>query len=331
MSPKRRPLVLILVALVAIVVVVLLLRGRGSGGALVASGTVEATEAQLGFPASGRILDVAVLEGDPVKRGQELAHLDTLETAARRRQAAAQAEAARALLLELTRGSRSEEIAQAQAALDGADERLADARRDYDRAKSLREGGNVSEQALEKATVALQVAQSTQAQADEQYRLVRTGPRAERIAAQRAQVAQAEAAVAAVDAVLGNLTVRAPFDGVVTVKNREPGEIVAAGSPVVTVLNRDDRWVRIYVPENRIGGVHLGQAAAITSDTPPRKPYAGQVEFIASEAEFTPKSVQTQEERVKLVYAVKVRITGDPGYELKPGMPADVRLEAAAK
>jgi HlyD family secretion protein len=328
-TAKRRPILIVLILLAAVAVVVtLVLRDRAARGGVVASGTVEATEAQLGFQASGRVLEVAVLEGDAVRAGQALAHLDTLETAARRRQAAAQADAARALLLELTTGSRSEEVAQAKAGLDAATDRLADARRDFERAKSLREGGNVSQETLDKATVALQVAESQAAQAGEQYRLVRTGPRAERIAAQRAQVAQADAAVAAIDAALANMTVRAPFAGVVTVKNREPGEIVAAGSPVVTVLNRDDRWVRIYVPENRIGGVHLGQAAAITSDTPPRKPYAGQVEFIASEAEFTPKSVQTQEERVKLVYAVKVRITGDPGYELKPGMPADVRLAA---
>jgi HlyD family secretion protein len=327
-TPKRRPLVLILVALAVVVIVALVLRGRGVGRVVVASGTVEATEAQLGFPVSGRILEVVALEGDPVRPGQALAYLDTLETAAKRRQAAAQATAARALLLELTRGSRVEEIAQAKAALAAADEQLADARRDFARAQSLREGGNVSEESLQKATVALQVAESRQEQAAEQYRLVRTGPRTERIDAQRAQVAQADAAVAAIDAVLANLTVRAPFAGVVTVKNREPGEIVSAGSPVVTVLNRDDRWVRIYVPENRVGAVRLGQAATITSDTPPRRPYAGRVEFIASEAEFTPKSVQTQEERVKLVYAVKVRITGDPGYELKPGMPADVKLEA---
>jgi HlyD family secretion protein len=328
-TPKRRLLALILIALAAVVAVVLWRHARDADHRVVASGTVEATEAQLGFPVSGRILTVAVREGDPVAGGQPLAYLDTLETVARRRQAAAQAAAARARLLELERGSRSEEIAQAKAALDAADEQLGDARRDFERARSLRAGGNVSEQALEKATVALQVAESRRAQAAEQYRLVRTGPRVEQIAAQRAQVEQADAAVAAIDAGLANLTVRAPFAGVVTVRNREPGEIVPAGSPVVTVLNRDDRWVRIYVPENRVGAVRPGQAATITSDTPPRRPYAGRVEFIASEAEFTPKSVQTQEERVKLVYAVKVRVSGDAAYDLKPGMPADVRIELA--
>jgi HlyD family secretion protein len=155
------------------------------------------------------------------------------------------------------------------------------------------------------------------------------GPRKERIEGARAQLAQAEAALRVADAQLANTTIRAPFDGVVTVRGREPGEIVPAGSAVVSLMNRDDRWVRIYVSESRIGAVRVGQPASITSDTFKGRSYPGLVVYISSEAEFTPKNVQTREERVKLVYAVKVRITGDPGYELKPGMPADVRLALA--
>jgi HlyD family secretion protein len=94
-------------------------------------------------------------------------------------------------------------------------------------------------------------------------------------------------------------------------------------------MNPNDRWVRIYVPETKIGAVKTGGDATITTDTFPDKPYRGVVVFIASEAEFTPKTVQTAEERVKLVYAVKVRITDDPSQDLKPGMPADVRLDGA--
>ena len=127
---------------------------------------------------------------------------------------------------------------------------------------------------------------------------------------------------------LAHTSLRAPFAGAVSVRHREPGEVVAPGAPVLTLLRRDDRWVRIYVPEDRLGAVRLGQPATLSCDTFPGKTYGGEVVFIASEAEFTPKNIQTAEERVKLVYAVKVRITGDPSYELKPGMPADVRLEA---
>jgi HlyD family secretion protein len=126
------------------------------------------------------------------------------------------------------------------------------------------------------------------------------------------------------------MVITSAFDAVVTVRHREPGEIVPAGSPVLTVMNRDDRWVRVYVRENRIGSVKLGQQATLVCDTFPGKTYGGEVVFIASEAEFTPKTVQTPEERVKLVYAVKVRVTGDPQHDLNPGMPADVRLGPAS-
>lgn len=299
----------------------------GVTDSLTASGTVEATEAQLGFQAAGRIENITVREGDRVKAGEELAYLDRTETLARRQQALAQVAAARALLLELERGFRKEEIAQARAALTAAAERLNDAQRDLERTRRLFEGGAVSQEAYDKAKVALDLVRAQYEQAQEQMRILETGPRMEKIEAQRAQVAQAEASVRTYDAILANMTLRAPFDGVVSVRHREPGEIVQAGSPILTVMNPDDRWVRIYIPENRIGAVRLGQPARITADTYPDKTYQGEVIFIASEAEFTPKTVQTVEERVKLVYAVKVRITGDPSYDLKPGMPADVRLD----
>jgi HlyD family secretion protein len=302
-------------------------RQNQSHKSLIASGTVEATEAQLGFTAPGRIENISVHEGESVKAGVELAYLDRAETMARRQQAVAQVIAARAQLQELERGFRSEEVAQGRAALAAAAERLNDARRDLERTKQLFDGGAVSQEAYDKASVAYDVAKSQYEQAQEQMRILETGPRQEKIEAQRAELAQAEAAVRTIDAILANMIIRAPFDGLVTVRHREPGEIVQAGSPILTVMNPDDRWVRIYIPEDRIGAVQIDQPAVVTADTYPSKTYRGKVIFIATEAEFTPKTIQTTEERVKLVYAVKVRITEDPTYDLKPGMPADVRLE----
>jgi HlyD family secretion protein len=182
----------------------------------------------------------------------------------------------------------------------------------------------------DKAVLARDVAKSRRDQAREQLRLMETGYRKEQVAAARAQVAQAEATLAAMDAVLTDMTIEAPFAGVVTIRHREPGESVGAGAPVLTLMNPDDRWVRIYVREDRIGTVPLGAKATIRSDSFPGKTYEGEVTFIASEAEFTPKNVQTSEERVRLVYAVKVRVKGDEAQELKPGMPADVTLDLGA-
>jgi HlyD family secretion protein len=304
-------------------------RNAEADGGLLASGTVEATDAQLGFQAPGRVVSIAPREGDRVTAGQELARLERSELEARRAQAEAQVDAARAALSELERGSRQELIAQARAALAAAADRRADAERDLARTRRLFEGGAVSREALDKAQTALDVVRSQQTQAAEQLRLLQAGPSRETKDAARAQVAQAEAAVQGVDATLGNTVLAAPFDGVVTVRHREPGEIVPAGSPVLTVMDPRSRYVRIYIPENRVGAVRVGTRAAITADTYPGKSYPGEVSFIASEAEFTPKSVQTTEERVRLVYEVKVRVTGDPGFDLKPGLPADVRLEEA--
>lgn len=244
--------------------------------ALMASGTVEATEAQLGFQAPGRIDAVAVHEGDAVKQGQLLARLDTRETEAR--------------------------LAQARAQVQAAQVRLQQAERDLKRNRALLGGGAIGQEAYDKAHTAQKVASS--------------------------DYAQARAQVAALEAVLANMQVRASFDGIVTIRHHEPGEVVPAGTPILTIMNPNDRWVRIYIAENRLGALQLGEHAAITTDTYPHKRYGGEVIYIASQAEFTPKNVQTTEERVKLVYAVKVRVTDDSDFELKPGMPADVHLES---
>lgn len=298
-------------------------------GGVETSGTVEATDAQLGFQVPGRLLALLPREGDRVAAGDELARLDGAEVEARRVQATAQVEVAKAQLAEIEAGPRREEVAQAKAALAGAEQRVADAERDADRARTLLAGKAISQEALDKAEVAASLARTQREQALEALRLVEKGARAERRAAGRAAVGQADAAVGAADALLGQLRLTAPFAGVVTVRHREVGEVVPAGSPVLTLMNPDDRWVRIYVPENQLGKVALGQAASISSDTFPGRTYRGRVAFVAAEAEFTPKNVQTTAERVRLVYAVKVRIEDDPRQELKPGLPADVELQPA--
>ena len=323
---NRRKILVPVAILVVVAIIVTLVEVSHRDASGVLSGTVEATDAQLGFPSAGRIDTILVHEGDRVKAGQELARLDQSDLRARRQQAQAALEAARAMLSEMETGSRPEDIRSAQEGARAADERLADAQRDQERVLRLFNGGAVSQEQLDKAQTAFQVAQAQRDQAHQNLQLVQTGPRRERIEAQRAAVVQAEAAVRQIDVALANAVVTSPFDGVVTVRDREPGETVGAGAPVLTVMDEGDRWVRIYIPETRVGAVHLGEPASISTDTYPGKLYAGAVSFIASEAEFTPRNVQTAEERVKLVYAVKVRITGDPSLELKPGMPADVRL-----
>jgi HlyD family secretion protein len=312
-------------------VLVSLLSGCSEGidGGIQASGTVEATEADLGFQMAGRLESVLVREGDSVEAGAEVAFLDQEELTARRRSAEAQKQAAQALLDEMVSGFRKEEIGEGRAALKQAEELRDDALRDQERARRLFDGGSISREMLDKAQTAFRVAEAGVDQAQQRLQILEDGVRPERLAAQRANVAQADAAVAQVDAALRNSVVVIPFAGIVTVRHREPGETISPGLPVLTLLDPEDRWVRIYVTEDRIGAVNLGQTADIFSDTYPDRSYGGEVIFISSEAEFTPRNVQTTEERVKLVYAVKVRITGDPSHDLKAGIPADVVLSGS--
>ncbi len=322
----RRLVLAALVAAAALTAALLLRGGDEEGSDLFASGTVEATEGHLGFQAAGRLAEIRVREGDPVAAGDTLALLEREEVLARRDAAEAQVAEAEARLRELERGFRAEEVEQARAALAVTEQRREDAARDLERTRTLYDGGAVSREALDKAATALEVARGEARRAAESLRLLEAGPRPEAVDAQRARLAGARAALRGLDAALEQMVVVAPFGGLITVRHREPGEVVAPGVPVLTVMDPDDRWVRIYVREDRIGAVRIGQPASVTTDTYADRAYEGRVRFIASEAEFTPKAVQTAEERVKLVYAVKVRIAGDPARDLKPGMPADVRL-----
>jgi HlyD family secretion protein len=328
MTRRRMIMAASAVAVLAVVAWLALTRGDGADPVVTAAGTVEATEADLGFQAGGRIEEITVRDGDLVGAGQELARLESAELQARRSAAQAQLDGARAQLAELQRGARPEELRQARAAEAVARERMQEASRVLERTRALEEGGAVSREALEQARTAYEVARAQHEHASEQLGMVRTGVRTERIEAQQAAVRGAEAALAQVEAALSNAIIRAPFAGVVTVRHRQPGEAVAAGAPVLTLMDPNDRWVRIYVREDEVGNVALGQRAQVRAGMDAGVTYAGRVTFIASQAEFTPRTVQTAEQRVKLVYAVRVAITDDPQRVLKPGMPADVELRA---
>ena len=325
MSPRARIAVPVVIALTA-VGAWYVTRGDDGADTLSASGTVEATTADLGFELPGRVAAITVEEGDTVSAGQELARLDTRELEAALEAARARLATVEARLDEVLAGARPQEIASAEAALRSATQRAETARRDLERARTLFEGGAISRQALDQAQTAVEVAESAHVQARESLELLREGARSETIQAQRAQVAQARADVTRTEATLANAVVTAPMAGLVTRRHRQRGETVAPGAPVVTLLDRSDRWVRIYVREDQIGRVRIGMRASIASDTYPDRRYEGRVVFIGSEAEFTPRNIQTEAERTKLVYPVKVRITGDEAHVLKPGLPADVVL-----
>jgi HlyD family secretion protein len=271
-------------------------------------------------------------------------------------EAQAAASQAKARLEELEAGSRPQEIAAAEAAYQSAHadaKRLAD---DFDRYSGLYKKQLVSTQQYEAARTASQMADARErqagehlgllkegprkeeiaqardayAQAAQRYTLVKIGPRREDIEQARARLEQARQMLALAETRLSYATLVSPLSGVVLSKSIEPGEYVSAGTPVVTVADLESVWLRAYVNETDLGRVKLGQQVRVTTDTYPGKAYDGRVSFISSQAEFTPKSVQTEKVRVKLVYRIKIDIR-NPNRELKPGMPADAEIMAGGK
>lgn len=291
----------------------------------VLSGNVEVTDAQLGFKSPGRVAERLVSEGERVATGQLVARLDDAEQKQELALREAEFAAAQAMLAELEAGSRAQEIAAAEATLRSAEAERNRLKLDFARQQELRAQNVIPEREFEAAQAMLSVADARVAEVGERLKLVREGPRPEAILQARARVSQAKAAVGLAATRLDNTRLLAPLTGAVLSHNIEAGEYVSAGTPVITVADVLHTWVRVYVSQADLGRIHLGQKLQVRTDAYPDKTYEGVVGFISAEAEFTPKTVQTPKERVKLVYRVKVDVTNTAD-ELKPGMPADVLL-----
>ncbi len=309
-----------------------LLLAACSGGArsspLVLSGNIEVTDAQLGFKIPGRVAERTVSEGDHIQAGQLIARLDDAEQREQLALRRAEFSAAQAALAELEAGSRPQEIAAAAAALHSAEAERDRARLDFARQQELRSKNAIADRELEAAQAQLKVAEARANEAAERLKLVQEGPRAEDIAQGRARLEQARAAVALAETQVDNTRLASPLSGVVLSHNVEPGEYVSPGTPVVTVADLAQVWVRTYISQTDLGRIAHGQKVQVRTDTFPGKTYEGTIGFISSEAEFTPKTVQTAKERVKLVFRIKVDLA-NPRDELKPGMAADVSIPAA--
>jgi HlyD family secretion protein len=321
----RALLILSLVVLAVVAGLYVQSRPAPDLGVLWVSGNIEMTDAEVSFKIAGRVVERSVSEGEPVKAGQSVARLDTSELAQEVALRSAEVRAAEAALAELVTGSRPEEIAQAEAVVRRMQADVVRAQADFKRLKRLYEQDNVSVQDYDAAKTAVEVTAAKLGEAQEQLRLVQKGPRIEKIERSRAQLQQTKEALALAETRLSYATLTSPLTGLVLSHNIEPGEFVAPGTPIVTVGDLEHVWLRAYVDETDLGRVKVGQAAKVTADTYSNKVYEGRVSFIASQAEFTPKSVQTKKERVKLVYRIKITIA-NPEMELKAGMPADARI-----
>lgn len=295
---------------------------------LVLSGNIEAHESLVSFKVQGRIIDLPVEEGQSIEKGALLARLDDADYQQRVRIDEAGVRVRQSSLALTLAGTREQEIRAAHENMLDAQADMQQKNLDYDRAQRLFGEDAISAQDRDLADTALKRSQSSFQAAQQKYNEAAEGSRKEDIAIAEANLKQAGATLGMSRVNLDYTILRAPTAGVITVREAEIGEVVVPATPVVTLADLDHIWLRAYVAESDLGRIRWGQDAEVTTDTYPGKRYHGHISFIASDAEFTPKSVQTYKERVMLVYRTKIDID-NPAHELKPGMPADAHITLA--
>ena len=303
-----------------------------------ASGYVEATEIQISPEASGRILDLRVAEGDRVAAGDLIALLDTRDTELQVQRLRAERAGADAQLRLLQAGSRVEDVRQAEAQAGAAEAEVAAiaaeiraAEVDLQRFEALLQANAGSRKQRDDAKARVDVAKERERSAAERVRAaretlarLRAGSRREELDVARARIAGVDAQIATLQKGIDDARVTTPAGGIVTQKLVDAGELVARGMPLVVVTDLDHAWANVFVPEPMIPRVKLGQAAIVRTDAG-GDGLPGTVTFVSSRAEFTPRNVQTAEERSKLVYRIKVAVDNREGV-LKQGMPVDAEM-----
>jgi HlyD family secretion protein len=286
------------------------------------TGTIEATQVDVSVKITGRILERLVKEGDKVARGQLLVRLDDSELGADVRRQEAALRSAQATLRDLQKGARQQEIEDARAAVSSAEATRSMTEREFQRNDQLFKQNLIAAQDVDRARQAYEVARAQERSAREKLALILEGSRPDQIDAARWQVTQAESALAQAQSRLREAQVISPIDGVVLRKNLEAGETANPGVPILTLVNPKDVWLRAYVPETEVGRLKVGDTAILRVDAFPNRVFSGRLIEIGSEAEYTPRNVQTKKERVNLVFRIKIQIDNPEGI-LKPGLPAD--------
>lgn len=293
--------------------------------AIVASGHVEATDVRISAKVPGRLQGLPVQEGDAISAGQELARIDTTDLRLALQQGKAEREQAGAELRLRLAGARKEDVAEVEAQIQGVEADLQGAQKDLDRMQGLLDSGSGTTKARDDARTRRDGLLARQQAMRQALLRLKAGARSEEIDAARARLSAVEAHIAQLRQQIGDATVTSPLAAVVTEKVAEPGELVQVGSPLVVLTNLKEPWLTVYVGALDLPKLRLGQEAEVTTDDGQRR--RGTITFIASQAEFTPKNVQTRDERIKLVYKVKLGLPNQDGL-FKPGMPAAARFHA---
>jgi HlyD family secretion protein len=295
-------------------------------GRILASGHVEATEVLLSAKVGGTLKHMAVDEGSIVEAGQEIARIDTVDTRLALESAKAERAQAQAELSLRLAGTREEDILEAKAQLAKAEADLAGAERDLQRMEGLLAAGSGTTKSRDDALTRRDVAAASVEAARERHRRMEAGFRPEEIDAARARRQAAEARIAQLEQQIRDAIIVSPVAGVVTQKLSEQGELMAPGTGIVVVTDLASAWLNAYIAEPDLGRIRLGQEAEVVTDDGQTR--TGRVSFIASQAEFTPKNVQTRDERVKLVFRIKVALDNADGM-FKPGMPAEAHVPSS--
>ena len=289
------------------------------------TGTIEATQVDIRSEVAGRILNLAVDEGDRVKPGDVLANIDHEKMDLERENAEGRLREAQARFGMLQNGFRKEDVRKAQEALQEAEIIFENAKRDYVRIRKLHADKVAAENMRDTIETNYKSSQKRYERAQQDYQMLQSGYRVEDIAAGQAVKESAEAAVNLIKRRIKDATITSVGKGIISERYVEPGELVSVGSVLFSIIDLQDMWIMAYVSEKNLGKVKIGQAADVSVDSFPDRKFPGRVIYISPEAEFTPKNIQTKEERVKLVYGIKVQIKNDEEL-LKPGMPADVAI-----
>ncbi|WP_431221839.1 HlyD family efflux transporter periplasmic adaptor subunit [Serratia sp. L9] len=324
----------VIVALIAVAIAVWWYgRGDEDKNQLILHGNVDIRQVSLAFEESGRIQSLMVEEGDQVHAGQVLARLDTQALEIQKSQAQARLDAQKQTVLEQQAGARPEEIAQAKAQLASAQAQWVRAQEDISRVQRIATstgGKGISRQELDVAQSNLRIAQASVRERQANLALMEKGVRSEQRAATTAQVRALQADLELLQYRISQAELRAPVDAVVRSRLQEPGDMTSAQKAVYTLALSEPKWVRVWVAESDLGRVKSGMPASILTDAFPDKAVTGQVGYISSVAEFTPKSVQTEELRTHLVYEVRI-VVSDAENVLRMGQPATVRIHTASE
>lgn len=300
--------------------------GNNHSGTIEASGTLEAVEVNISSKVSGQLLRLNIAEGSEVRQGDTLAILEHEMLALQLQQAAAGADAAKAQYDLLKNGAREEDVRLAKESVVQAEASFTTASADYQRIKELYAQHSVSQKQYEDAESRFTITQAQLNSAKQNLQKLQRFARPEDLNAAKARVEQALAQVNIIKKQIKDSYIIAPVSGTITLKPVEEGELIGTGSVIAKIAQLEKMELRIYVSETELGKVKLGGDADVVIDTYPDKTYRGKVIYVSPTAEFTPRNVQTKDERTKLVFQVKLEVENSNG-ELKSGMPADAYLK----